>query len=158
MEAVRVAEAEDVEAFHHLVTGVLAELTSWRGGSLWRAQNSTAIGKMMAATGFGELLDDPGRLLLVGTLDGVTMGMAAGRIERLPDGRSLGHLDGCFVEPGARGVGLGRLLADTIITWLQDHDCVGVDGTALPGDREAKNFFEGSGFKARLLVMHRSFE
>jgi hypothetical protein len=29
---------------------------------------------------------------------------------------------------------------------------------ALPGDREAKNFFEASGFKARLLTMHHTFE
>jgi hypothetical protein len=32
---------------------------------------------------------------------------------------------------------------------------VGIDAFALPGMRETKNFFEGSGFTARLLVMHR---
>jgi GNAT superfamily N-acetyltransferase len=67
-------------------------------------------------------------------------------------------LDACYVEPGARGVGLGRLLLDTTASWLAARGCRGVDGVALPGDREAKNFYESAGFKARLLTMHRELD
>jgi hypothetical protein len=33
-----------------------------------------------------------------------------------------------------------------------------VDGIALPGDRQAKNFYESAGFKARMLTMHRRID
>ena len=74
-----------------------------------------------------------------------------------PDRR--GVLDLCFVEAGAREVGLGHLLVEH----GDRHGsgtagCTGVDGTAHPGDRAAKNFFESAGFKARLLVMHRPLD
>ena len=65
-------------------------------------------------------------------------------------------LDACYVEPGARGVGLGRLLLDAAVAWLEAQGCPGVDGVALPGDRAAKSFYESAGFKARLLTMHRA--
>jgi hypothetical protein len=43
---------------------------------------------------------------------------------------------------------------DSLLAWASERGCQGVDATALPGDRATKNFFEGSGFTARLLVMH----
>ncbi|MGH9181071.1 MAG: hypothetical protein ACRDY5_05080 [Acidimicrobiales bacterium] len=45
---------------------------------------------------------------------------------------------------------MGRLLA-----WFGDRRCAGIDAVALPGQRATKNFFEGNGFTARLIVMHR---
>jgi GNAT superfamily N-acetyltransferase len=68
-----------------------------------------------------------------------------------------GILDACFVETGARGVGVGRLLLDAVLSWVEARGAHGMDGTALPGDRAAKNFYESAGFKARLLTMHRDF-
>ena len=73
-------------------------------------------------------------------------------------GERRGVLDLCFVEPGAREVGLGHLLIEQALGWFGSQGCTGVDGTAFPGDREAKNFFESAGFKARLLVMHRPID
>jgi GNAT superfamily N-acetyltransferase len=52
-------------------------------------------------------------------------------------------------------VGVGRVLLDTLVAWLAGAGCRAVDVTALPGDRDTKNFLEGAGFKARLLTMHR---
>jgi GNAT superfamily N-acetyltransferase len=59
-----------------------------------------------------------------------------------------------FVEEGARGVGLGEAILEDLVAWFADRGCVGVDAPALPGHRQAKNFFEAHGFVARLLVMH----
>jgi hypothetical protein len=55
-------------------------------------------------------------------------------------------------------VGVGRLLLDRSLAWLGERGCAGVDGTALPGDRTAKTFYESAGFKARLLTMHRPLD
>ena len=41
-----------------------------------------------------------------------------------------------------------------ILTWCRARDCRGIDAIALPGNRATKNFFEASGFTARMLVMH----
>ena len=58
---------------------------------------------------------------------------------------SLGIIDACYVEPEARGVGVGRALIDSLVAWFTASGCRGVDVTALPGDRETKNFLEGLG-------------
>jgi GNAT superfamily N-acetyltransferase len=158
MEGVRVAEADDAQRCLELAEEFVSGLASRRGGSLLLVQSEDSTGWVSDVARFGQLLDDPDRLLLIGTLDGVVTGLAMGHVEPLPDGRPLGFLDACYVKPDARGVGLGRLLLDGIVGWLSDRNCVGVDGMALPGDREAKNFFEASGFKARLLTMHHTFE
>jgi GNAT superfamily N-acetyltransferase len=158
MEGVRVAKADDAQRCFELAEEFVSGLALRRGGSLLLAQSGTSTGWISDVARFGQLLDDPDRLVLIGTLDGMVTGLAMGHVEPLPDGRPLGHLDACYVEPDARGVGLGRLLLDGVVGWLSDRKCVGVDGAALPGDREAKNFFEASGFKARLLTMHHTFE
>jgi hypothetical protein len=47
------------------------------------------------------------------------------------------------------------VLVDALVEHCTVHGCVGVDATALPGHRAAKNFFETNGFTARALAMHR---
>ena len=64
----------------------------------------------------------------------------------------------CYVEPEARGVGVGRGAARRPRGVVRGVGCRGVDISALPGDRETKNFLEASGFKARLITMHRALE
>ncbi len=92
----------------------------------------------------------------MGTLDDVVTGVAVGRHEgRGAQGR-WGILDVCYVEPAARGLGLGQLLVEAVLAWLGAEGCTGVDGVALPGDRTAKSFFESAGFKARAITMHRT--
>ncbi len=57
------------------------------------------------------------------------------------------------MEPDARSVGVGEAMADLVVAWFEEEGCAG----ALPWpyrSRATKNFFEESGFTARLLVMH----
>lgn len=158
MEAVRRARPEDAQRCLELASACLDWTTAQRGGPLLMSGGGPVFGELADPARFPEWLADPSRLVLMGTLDEVVTGIAAGRIERFDDRRRIGRLDGCYVEPEARGMGIGRLLVDTVLDWLRVSGCIGVDGMALPGDRAAKNFFETAGFKARLLTMHRSFD
>lgn len=97
------------------------------------------------------------RVLLVGTFAGVTVGIAAGSLagEVVSSNRRLGRVDWCYVEPGARQVGVGAALVEELLRWFGEHGCTDVDANALPGDRATKQLYETAGFKARLLTLHR---
>lgn len=157
MEAVRKAEPGDAHDLVALSAECVEGLADQRGGPLLLAQRPP-LARAFEVEAFAALLADPTRLALVGTIDQAVMGMALGRIETLRGGERLGQLDGCYVDPGARSVGLGHLLIDSLMSWFEAEGCIGADGIALPGDRDGKNFFESAGFKARLLVMHRTIE
>lgn len=90
----------------------------------------------------------------VGTFDEVVVGFGTGRTAPLRDGGLLGIIDLLYVHPEARGVGVGEALMAELLAWFREQGCMGVDAMALPGMRETKNFFEESGFSARLLVVH----
>jgi GNAT superfamily N-acetyltransferase len=104
---------------------------------------------------FGRLWSDPERLALVGTVDQQVSGMVFGHVGLLPGGERLGHLEGYYVEPEARGRHLGHQMVDAAFEWFDRQGCGGVDSVVLPGDRWSKNLFESAGFKARQLTMHR---
>jgi GNAT superfamily N-acetyltransferase len=161
VEAVRVATSGDAGRLVELTGELIGAVTSQRGGSFLV---EPAIGGSGSGTedDIGALdgqlrtrMEDSGTVVLVGTVDEVVVGFALGRIEDRGSHGRQGLLDACYVEPMARGVGVGRLLLDTVLAWFEGQGCLGVDGTALPGDRQAKNFFEAAGFKARMLTMHR---
>jgi GNAT superfamily N-acetyltransferase len=161
VEAVREATSGDAVRLVELTGELVGAVTSQRGGSfLVDPVIRTGGGGTGEDDGAldGQLrtwMEDPATVMLVGTVDEAVVGFALGRIEDRGGHGRQGLLDACYVEPMARGVGVGRLLLDTVLAWLEGQGCLGVDGTALPGDREAKNFFEAAGFKARMLTMHR---
>ena len=129
------------------------ELGEERGGPLWatREARPEPIDPAYAA-----LVDRDDAAVLVGTYDDVVVGFGAAHVEVLRDGSRLGVVDEIYVEPEARAVGVGETLVQRLVEFCRAAGCAGVDATALPGDREAKNFFERAGFSARLLVMHKS--
>jgi GNAT superfamily N-acetyltransferase len=112
---------------------------------------------LMRPGGLDRLLADPRRTVLAGTVDGAVVGMAIGRVDEVGEA-TLGIIDGCYVETRARGVGVGGALLRGLVSWLQDAGCRGVDVSALPGDRDMKNLLEATGFKARLITMHRTLD
>ncbi len=129
-----------------------AELRAMRGGAIWVEREA-----------FPEPLDDAYAALLerddacvvVGAIDDVVVGFAALVIDVLHDGARLGVITDLFVEEGAREVGVGEAMVGHLLAFCSDAGCIGVDALALPGARAAKNFFEESGFVARVIVMHR---
>ncbi len=96
--------------------------------------------------------------VLVGEILGAIVGYAVVHVEALRDGGALGVIDDLYVEPGARGVGLGEALMDAMVVWCHERGCIGIDGLALPGNRETKNFFETFGLVARAIVVHRPLD
>jgi GNAT superfamily N-acetyltransferase len=156
VEAVRPAAAEDAPRLRDLAGELVAGLLAQRDGPLLFGPANDGVDAEALVGGIAGAADAADRLVLVGTFDDVVTGFAGGHVERDRRGTGArGVLDACYVEPGARGVGIGRLLVESMVSWFEGHGVDGVDSTALPGDRGAKNFFESAGFKARMLTMHR---
>jgi ribosomal protein S18 acetylase RimI-like enzyme len=158
VEGVRPATSEDADRCGELCRQALAELDTARGGRLFARRETGLVAKaLMRPGGLSRLLADGRRRILLGTIDEVVVAMAVGRIDNVGEA-SLGVVDGCYVEPGARQVGVGRALVDALVTSFAAAGCRGVDMPSLPGDRNTKNLLEAAGFKARLVIMHRSLE
>jgi len=155
MEAARRATIEDVPRLVALGEELVGATRAHRGGGLLIDPEGSGEAFAGRAGGWAARMGDGQSLVLVGTLDGAVVGFALSHVEdRVGHGRR-GLLDACYVEPAARGVGVGHLLLDGSLGWMGERGCRSVDGVALPGDRGAKNFYETAGFKARLLTMHR---
>ena len=122
-----------------------------RGGAVFVAREARPepVEDSLAAA-----MNDPEHLVLAGTIDDTIVGYAVARVETLRTREVLGVIEDLFVEEEGRGVAVGEGLMSDLLAWFGERGCCGVDAMALPGDRGTKNFFEGSGFSARLLVMH----
>jgi GNAT superfamily N-acetyltransferase len=103
-----------------------------------------------------EAADDPQRLVAVAEIDGTVVGFLEAGLLAIEGGRCLCRVSAIYVDPGAREVGAGEALVNLVSDWAAAHGAVGIDVVALPGAREVKNFFESSGYVARLIVMHRA--
>lgn len=151
MEAARAATTADGETLARLAQHLRREVLDERGGSLWALREGAGVGSDRLVDRIGS----PDTLVVVGTVDEVPVGYSVVSIERLRDGSRLGVIEELFTEPDARAVGVGEAMLDAVLDFCVREQCRGVDAGALPGQREAKNFFERAGFTARRLVMHR---
>jgi GNAT superfamily N-acetyltransferase len=152
-EGARRADRDDLPRLAELCRTAVDQLSAGRGGALLLEHHGRPEPVEQA---LARILEDRDAAAWVGTVDDQIVGYATARTETLPSGTELGVVEELFVEPGARGVGVGEALMGALMAWFVDRGCAGVDTVALPGDRLSKNFFESSGFKARLIVMHRA--
>jgi ribosomal protein S18 acetylase RimI-like enzyme len=152
MEAARAATGADIPRLVELARALRAELRAMRGGALWELRESRL---QPVVELFEKLLAREDAVVLVGTIDDVVVGYATMEFETLSDGRRLAVVGDLFVEPEGRAVGVGEALATDLVARAAASGCLGVDAFALPGHRQAKNFFERAGFTARALVMHK---
>ena len=155
MEGARPATAGDASRVAELAQQARAELRPERGGPLFLDRDAGPA-PVPSDAAEGETLD--GRRMWVGTFDDVVVGYAVAAVEPVPEGAPLGRLDEVYVEGEARGVGIGEAMMNLVLEWLKSCGCRGVDGYALPGMRDTKNFFETFGFTARLLVVHHRLD
>ena len=107
---------------------------------------------------YANLVADDAACVVVGTIDEIVIGYGVVVIEPLRSGARLGVVTDLFVEPDARGVGVGECMAIQLVDRCRAMGCTGIDALALPGHRDAKNFFERNHFTARALTMHRDLD
>jgi ribosomal protein S18 acetylase RimI-like enzyme len=153
MEGARQATDQDLPRVAELAEAAIDELSAGRGGALWsrrEARSRPVLARLEKTLG----ADD--ELLLVGTIDDAVVGYGMARVEVLRDGASLGVVDDIYVEPLARGVGVGEAVMSALVEWCAASGCIGVDSIVLPGDRASKNFFESFGLVARAIIVHKS--
>lgn len=152
-EGCREAGDADVPRLAELAASAVAELSANRGGAMWAR---TQARRPPFEPRLREEIASATHRVLVGTLDDVPVAYAVVAVQALDGGGRLGVVTDLYVEPPARGVGLGELLMDDLVAWCTTEGCVGIDSLALPGDRATKNFFESFGLVARAIVVHRS--
>ncbi len=104
---------------------------------------------------FSELLSDVNTSITIGEVDGVPVGYMVTTIEALRSGEQLSVITDLWVEPAARGVGVGATLMSHAMDQAQRAGSMGIDARALPGDRVTKNFFESFGLVARTIEVHK---
>jgi GNAT superfamily N-acetyltransferase len=151
-EGCRPATIDDVPRLAELAEQAILELRVGRGGEVW----ARTLGRRPPyATAFADELASPAHLVLLGTLDDTALGYGVARVDGLADGSRLGVVSDLYVDPGARGVGIGEALMDAMVAWCAEAGCTGVDSLALPGDRHTKNFFESFGLVARAILVHK---
>ncbi len=154
MEGVRRAEGADLERCRELVTAALAATDGQRGGALLLAGGSPAD---LAATLIERWFDSDATATMVGTVDEVIVGIAAGTVAESGP-RLVGRIECFYVEPDARAVGVGQTMVEALLEYFSSRECSDVDAMALPGDRSSKQLLESAGFKARLLILHRTLD
>lgn len=154
MEAARPADIADLDAIAALTRQGIAELRPNRGGAVWHRFEAAAEPHepRLQTLLSGE---DPRSHVIVGTIDDVIVGYGIVGAETMHDGATIAVVSDLYVDPEARGIGLGEAMMDLLVAWAEEIGAVGIDALALPGDRHTKNFFETFGLKARALVVHR---
>lgn len=153
MEAARPATVADLGRLDELATQGIAAQKGERGGAIWSQRE---IRSLPSTDDLADALGDDRRHVVVGTIDDVVVGFGVVELEELRTGARLAVVTDLWVEPEARGVGVGEVVMDELIAWAEARSCIGIDALALPGDRATKNFFERFGLKARAIVVHRS--
>jgi GNAT superfamily N-acetyltransferase len=151
VETARLATASDIDALAALWELSVAELDGQRGGALLAG----SLDRKDLRGFLAGALNDPDRAMALGLIDDVAVGLASVVADRTQP-EPVGVLEVIYVEPTARQVGVAEAMLETVLGWCRGVGLVGVDAPALPGNRAAKAFFEGQGFLARLLIMHRA--
>lgn len=151
MDSARLADSVDLPILAQLAARACHEMGAMRGGALYALRE----GPPEPAAEMAAALGDPRRSLWAGCIDDHVVGYALARVVELNDGSPHGVIEALYVEPGARGVGVGGSLVEAVVDWLAAWGCRGVDASSLPGQRATKSLLEQSGFRARLVVMHK---
>ena len=150
MEVARPALASDRQACTRLLSQALVAAASMRGGSAL-AGDATPVTLLERWTRPGDAVH-----LVVGEYEGVVVGiLAVAASAKLGGNGQTGIIECCYVETGARGVGVGTAMMEAALEWCMAWGCADVDALALPGDRTTKQLLEAAGFTARLLTLSR---
>jgi GNAT superfamily N-acetyltransferase len=147
MERARPATTADRSACAELLAQALGDARAARGGT-------ALVGDATPASLLRRWRRGPRAALWVGEYEGVVVGVAAATLE-VGAGIGRARIECCYVERGARAVGVGSALLEAALGWALERGSPEVDALALPGDRATKQRLEAAGFTARLLTLSR---
>lgn len=154
---IRIAAAKDTADLQRLFEQAVEEQESYRPG--WRQEVGDLVSPvdLLDSANFSHSDDFHGRPCLVATIDDVPVGYCVLDIGYTNgssrDGQLVLDLEQFFVEPDARRVGVGSLLLAAAARVGRLAGCIRCEMSVLPGHREAKNFCEQHGLKARSIRM-----
>lgn len=152
-ESARRALAGDIGDIAVLAVDYLAALERARGGDALISRirpltDPDAIAALIADTETGALI--------VGLYEGVTAGFAFAAPRDDVGGPGRIEVEAMYIDPPLRRVGVGEAMIDEVTRYAREQHAASIDVVALPGDGATKSFLEATGFRARLLVMHRA--
>lgn len=161
---VRHAEHPDLDALVALHSRAAADHLAQRGGAILVASLRRGEGSPEVTASFvGHLGDESVEVLVAELLadmpgTGEASGPLGHAVVRFPPpdatGADVAAIEELYVEPAARGVGLGSGLLAQAMKSATERGCSGIDAVALPGDRPTKNFFEDHSMVARAIIVH----
>jgi len=144
---------EEIGHLEELRRAALSAIGHARGGqALLREFDASAIYSLSCQ----ELIARSDIHLAGGWFSGALVGIGIVQRVEAAGGQAIGMVRLLYVEPLARGVGVGEHVLDELISWASDQGCSAFDVEALPGDREMKSLYEHAGLTARKIVMRRS--
>ena len=141
----RVADAHDLPLLEALATIAYDEAHPTRGGRLLLEhdyENASGRERLQAS------LDGADAGLWCGTVDEVPVGYASAALADR-GGIRVAMIDTLFVHPDARGIGVAAELLERVRSWALDAGAQALESQVLPGNRDAKNFFERTGMITR---------
>ena len=92
------------------------------------------------ATEFLTYIDSDRHDLIVGLFEEAIVGYGKLEYSTTNSNKKLASVKEVFVMKEARSVGVGESMMNFMIQRSKSLGCTGIDGFALPGDRETKNF------------------
>ena len=142
-----------MESFYFLRKEAILELKNKRGGEVLLNMESFSEDSVEK---FSYWFNSTDHRVFAGLFGDAIVAYGILEFSNTNDNQRIASIKEIFVLKDARSVGVGESLIDSMINEAIEHDAIGIDSFALPGDRETKNFFETQGMVARLIHVYLS--
>lgn len=143
---IRQANSDDIFELQRLELMGRANIAAERGGQL-RLEECQLLGNE-----FADIVDQHDHRVFLSMIGEVPVGYL---VLQLRPHQERGVVTHVFVEEQARELGFGDAMLRAAIDETARLGLPGIEGTALPGDRETKNLFERCGLVARKITVYK---
>ncbi|MBH02483.1 MAG: hypothetical protein CL469_07480 [Acidimicrobiaceae bacterium] len=154
-ESSRLASIDDLETLIFLRKEAISELKNKRGGEVLLNLDSFSED---SSENFSFWFDSSNHRIFTGLFGDAVVAYGVLEFSKTNDNQKIASIKEIFVLKDARSVGVGESVIHSITNEAIEHNAIGIDSFALPGDRETKNFFETQGMVARLIHVYRPLE
>ena len=154
-ESSRLASIDDLETLIFLRKEAISELKNKRGGEVLLNLDSFSED---SSENFSYWFDSSDHRIFTGLFGDAVVAYGVLEFLTTNDTQRIASIKEIFVLKDARSVGVGESVIHSITNEAIEHNAIGIDSFALPGDRETKNFFETQGMVARLIHVYRPLE